>query len=121
MRITDTGNVYMTYPGPGRPMSDWDAGKQMNLDMISSPFIKFPGVVTEENKQYLEELAELSKDFKARMEACPFAEWDDFVTEIKKEIKGNELISKNLLDNSGEVSTSILGFYNDWHDENYPS
>ena len=121
MRITDTGNVYMTYPGPGRPMSDWDAGKQMNLDMISSPFIKFPGIVTEENKQYLEELAELSKDFKARMEACPFAEWDDFVTEIKKEIKGNELISKNLLDNSGEVSTSILGFYNDWHDENYPS
>ena len=121
MRITDTGNVYMTYPGPGRPMSDWDAGKQMNLDMISSPFIKFPGVVTEENKQYLEELAVLSKDFKARMEACPFAEWDDFVTEIKKEIKGNELISKNLLDNSGEVSTSILGFYNDWHDENYPS
>ena len=121
MRITDTGNVYMTYPGPGRPMSDWDAGKQMNLDMISSPFIKFPGVVTEENKQYLEELAELSKDYKARMEACPFAEWDDFVTEIKKEIKGNELISKNLLDNSGEVSTSILGFYNDWHDENYPS
>lgn len=121
MRITDTGNVYMTYPGPGRPMSDWDAGKQMNLDMISSPFIKFPGVVTEENKQYLEELAVLSKDFKARMEACPFAEWDDFVTEIKKEIKANELISKNLLDNSGEVSTSILGFYNDWHDENYPS
>ena len=121
MRITDTGNVYMTYPGPGRPMSDWDAGKQMNLDMISSPFIKFPGIVTEENKQYLEELAELSKDYKDRMEACPFAEWDDFVTEIKKEIKANELISKNLLDNSGEVSTSILGFYNDWHDENYPS
>ena len=121
MRITDTGNVYMTYPGPGRPMSDWDAGKEMNLDMISSPFIKFPGVVTEENKQYLEELAELSKDYKDRMEACPFAEWDDFVTEIKKEIKANELISKNLLDNSGEVSTSILGFYNDWHDENYPS
>ena len=43
------------------------------------------------------------------------------MTEIKKEIKANELISKNLLDNSGEVSTSILGFYNDWHDENYPS
>ena len=121
MRITDTGNVYMTYPGEGRPMSDWDTGKQMNLDMMSSPFIKFPGVVTEENKQYLEELVELSKEYKARMDACPFAEWDDFVTEIKKEIKANELISKNLLDNSGEVSTSILGFYNDWHDENYPS
>lgn len=121
MRLTDTGNVYMTYPGEGRPMSDWDTGKQMNLDMISSPFIKFPGVVTEENKPFLEELVELSKQYKERMDACPFAEWDDFVTEIKKEIKANELISKNLLDNSGEVSTSILGFYNDWHDENYPS
>ena len=121
MRITDTGNVYMTYPDAGRPMSDWDTGKQMNLDMISSPFIKFPGVVTEENKPFLEELVELSKQYKERMDACPFAEWDDFVTEVKKEIKANELISKNLLDNTGEVSTSILGFYNDWHDENYPS
>lgn len=121
MRITDTGNVYMTYPDAGRPMSDWDTGKQMNLDMISSPFIKFPGVVTEENKPFLEELVALSKEYKERMDACPFAEWDDFVTEVKKEIKANELISKNLLDNTGEVSTSILGFYNDWHDENYPS
>jgi len=121
MRLTDTGNVYMTYPGAGRPMSDWDAGKAMNLDMISSPFIKFPGIVTEENTPYLKELVELSKEYKARMEACPFAEWDDFVTEVKKEIKANELISKNLLDNSGEVSTSILGFYNDWHDEYYPN
>ena len=121
MRITDTGNVYMTYPDAGRPMSDWDTGKQMNLDMISSPFIKFPGVVTEENKPFLEELVTLSKEYKERMDACPFAEWDDFVTEVKKEIKANELISKNLLDNTGEVSTSILGFYNDWHDENYPS
>ena len=121
MRITDTGNVYLTYPGAGRPMSDWDAGKAMNLDMISSPFIKWPGCVTEENTPYLEELVELSKEYKARMEACPYAEWDDFVTEIKKEIKANDLISKNLLDNSGDVPTSVLSFYNDWHDENYPS
>jgi hypothetical protein len=95
MRITDTGNVYMTYPDAGRPMSDWDTGKAMNLDMISSPFIKWPGVVTEENKPFLEELVELSKQYKERMDACPFAEWDDFVTEVKKEIKANEIIYKD--------------------------
>ena len=120
MRLTDTGNVYMTYPGPGRPMSDWDAGKQMNLDMISDPFMKFPGVVTEENRARLEQLVEASKQYKERLDALTSEEYEDAITEIKKEIKNDELI-KGLLDNSGEVPTSILGFYNDWHDENYPS
>ena len=69
MRLTDTGNVYMTYPGPGRPMSDWDAGKQMNLDMISDPFMKFPGVLTENNKELLEQLVEVSKQYKERLDA----------------------------------------------------
>jgi len=120
MRLTDTGNVYMTYPGPGRPMSDWDGGKQMNLDMISDPFMKFPGVVTEENKALLEQLVEVSKEYKARLDALTPEEYEDAITAIKKEIKNDELI-KGLLDNTGEVPTSILQFYNDWHDENYPS
>ncbi len=120
MRLTDTGNVYMTYPGPGRPMSDWDAGKQMNLDMISDPFMKFPGVLTENNEDLLKQLAEVSKEYKARLDALPSEGYEDAITEIKKEIKNDEFL-KGLLDNSGENPNSILQFYNDWHDENYPS
>lgn len=120
MRLTDTGNVYMTYPGPGRPMSDWDAGKQMNLDMISDPFMKFPGVLTENNKELLEQLVEVSKQYKERLDALTSEEYDDAITEIKKEIK-NDPFLKGLLDNTGEDPNSILQFYNDWHDENYPS
>ena len=120
MRLTDTGNVYMTYPGPGRPVSDWDAGKQMNLDMISDPFMKFPGVLTENNEDLLKQLAEVSKEYKARLDALPSEGYEDAITEIKKEIKNDEFL-KGLLDNSGENPNSILQFYNDWHDENYPS
>ena len=120
MRLTDTGNVYMIYPGPGRPMSDWDAGKQMNLDMISDPFMKFPGVLTENNEDLLKQLAEVSKEYKARLDALPSEGYEDAITEIKKEIKNDEFL-KGLLDNSGENPNSILQFYNDWHDENYPS
>ena len=120
MRLTDTGNVYMTYPGPGRPMSDWDAGKQMNLDMISDPFMKFPGVLTENNEDLLKQLAEVSKEYMARLDALPSEGYEDAITEIKKEIKNDEFL-KGLLDNSGENPNSILQFYNDWHDENYPS
>lgn len=119
MRLTDTGNVYMTYPAAGRPMSDWDAGKEMNLDMISSPFIKYPGSVTEENKELLEQLVEISKDYKARLDACPFAEFEDFVAEMKQEIKENEVL-KILLDNQAEYKESLVGSYGDWHDDRYP-
>ncbi len=120
MRITDTGNVYMTYPGPGQPMSDWQSGKEKNLDMISSPFIKFPGITTDENRSYLEQLVDLSKEYRQKIEDCPFEEWDDFVSAMKKEMKENELM-KGLTDNSGEVSYSAYQVYVDWHDDNYPS
>ena len=101
-------------------MSDWDAGKKMNLEMISDPFMKFPGVLTENNKELLEQLVEVSKQYKERLDALTSEEYDDAITEIKKEIK-NDPFLKGLLDNTGEDPNSILQFYNDWHDENYPS
>lgn len=121
MRLTDTGNVYLTYPGPGRPMSDWDAGKEMNLNMVSSPFIKFTGVVNETTQPYLEQLVDLSKEYRQKIDDCPYEEWEDFVSAMKKEVnKENELV-KGLLDNSGEVAYSVYQVYSDWHDDNYPS
>ena len=119
MRLTDTGNVYMTYPGEGRPMSDWDAGKKMNLDMISDPYMKYPGSITEENKAALEAFAEYSKQIKAEMDACPAAEFDDFIARMKTEVK-NEEVLKTVLDNKGESPNSIVTRYTEWHDDLYP-
>ena len=119
MRLTDTGNVYLTYPGEGRPMSDWDAGKKMNLDMISDPYMKYPGSITEENKAALEAFAEYSKQIKAEMDACPAAEFDDFIARMKTEVK-NEEVLKTVLDNKGESPNSIVTRYTEWHDDLYP-
>ena len=117
MRINDTGNVYMTYPGEGLPMSHWDFGKQQNLDSTSDPFMKFEGYVTDANKAQLAELAALSKEYKDRIDALTYAEWDTEIAAIKKELKDNALIT-SLLDGE-ENENSIATIYNDWYAENY--
>lgn len=119
MDIVDTGNVYMTYPGEGVSMKYWDYGKQQNLDSISSPYMKFTGYVNDANKAQLAELAELSKQYKEQIDALTYAEWDDAITAIKKEIKDNELIN-SLLDTE-ENENSIAYIYGSWYDENYPA
>ncbi len=119
MDLVKTGNVYMTYPGEGVSMKYWDYGKQQNLDSISSPYMKFTGYINDTNKSQIAELAALSKDYKARIDALTFAEWADAITAIKKEIKDNELIS-SLLD-AAENENSIASIYGAWYDENYPA
>ena len=119
MDIVDTGNVYMTYPGEGISMDYWAYGKQQNIDSISSPYMKFEGYVNDANKAQLKELAELSKQYKAQIDALPFAEWKTTIDAIKKDIKNNELIN-SLLDTE-ENENSIASIYGAWYDENYPA
>ena len=117
MDIVNTGNVYMTYPGEGLPMSHWDYAKQQNLDSTSDPFMKFEGAITDANKAQMDELAALSKQYKDRIDALTYAEWETEISAIKKELKDNELI-KSLLDGE-ENENSIATIYNDWYAENY--
>ncbi|MBR6807510.1 MAG: hypothetical protein IKM46_03915 [Clostridia bacterium] len=41
MNLTDTGNVYLTYPEAGVPKSFWNYAKEQNLDSSCNPFIGF--------------------------------------------------------------------------------
>ncbi|MGN1410145.1 MAG: hypothetical protein ACI4XJ_08210 [Eubacteriales bacterium] len=118
MDIIKTGNVYMTYPGEGISMDYWDYGKQQNLDSISSPYMKFEGHITDANKDLIKQLDELSKEYKARLDALSFAEYADEIATIKKEIKENEIFAQ-LID--AENENSVVSIYNSWYDENYPS
>lgn len=118
MNLLETGNVYMTYPGAGIPMSYWEYGKQQNLDSITSPFMKFgESYVTDENKAKLEELADLSNAYKERIDAMSAAEFKDAVATFKSEVKENELMTE-LLDDE-EVSYAIAYIYNDFFQSNY--
>lgn len=120
MNLVETGNVYMTYPGEGLPKSDWEYAKQQNLDSISNPYLRFPGYINEANEPLLEELQKLSKDIKARLDACPAADYKALVADLKKELKENEVLNK-LLDTGANFTDSFVCIYSDWHAETYPT
>lgn len=118
MDLVDTGNVYMTYPGEGISMDYWEYGKQQNLDSCSYPYMKFDGFITDENADLIKQLDELSKEYKARLDALTFAEYADAISAIKKEIKENELFSQVI---DPDSANSVVSIYNSWFDENYPT
>ena len=111
MNLLETGNVYMTYPGEGISMDEWEYGKQQNLDSISSPYMGFRSYVTDENRELLEELAELSKEIKAEFDACSAAEFKEYTNRLKAEFRSNELITE-LTD--ANVKHSITAIYEEW-------
>jgi len=118
MNLLETGNVYMTYPGEGQPMSDWEYGKQQNLDSTISPYFVFgENYITDENREKMNQLAELSASYKARLDALTAAEFKAGLSEMKAELKENELLNE-LLDTE-EVTYSPAYIYNDFYIENY--
>ena len=117
MDLVTTGNVYMTYPGEGMSMDYWDYGKQQNIDSITSPYIKFKGYINDNNKDLIKQLDDLSKEYKAKLDALTYAEFDDAISEYKKELKDSELF-KQLTDLENE--NSVASIYSTWHDDLYP-
>ncbi|MBR4960919.1 MAG: hypothetical protein IKY52_08490, partial [Clostridia bacterium] len=87
MDLYTTGNVYMTYPGYGKTLADWDYGKQQNLDSIVTPYLMFGEYVTEENAAMIAELDALSADIMKRIEAMSAAEFKEAISDLKKELK----------------------------------
>ena len=117
MELLETGNVYMTYPGEGMPMSYWEYSKQQNLDSVSSPYIKFPSYINDENRAVMERVAEYSKEIKARIDECPYEEYTAFIKDLKKEIANNPDVKKML---DPENENSIYKIYFEWHSDLYP-
>lgn len=120
MNLLETGNVYMTYPGEGIPMSQWEYGKQQNLDSIASPFLKFgKSYITDENRALLEEVAKMSKEYKAAVDKMNAEEFTEAVAQYKTEIKENQAMTE-LLD-TDEITYSVAYIYNEFFAEHYPS
>jgi len=120
MNMVDTGNVYMTYPGEGQPISDWEAYKQQNLESTSSPYIAMPSFIDENNEADMKEIAKLSKEYKARLDALTVENWDDEIDLIKDEIKNNELI-QNHINTRKEYENGLVMRYQEWYQEVYPA
>lgn len=119
MDLYTTGNVYMTYPDYGKTMADWDYGKQQNLESIVTPYLTFEGYVTEENAEMMAELDALSADIKSRIDKMTAAEFEEAISELKKELKDNEILTAATGVTEEDIGPCAL--YNAYFTENYPS
>jgi len=118
VNINDSGNVYMTYPGEGIPMSYWDYAKKQNQDSIVSPYLKFFDFIPAGSESMYKELETLSKEYWDKIQACPTEEWETFVAEMKTEVDVLPLIMKML---DTEVEAATPGYvYEDFHTTVYP-
>ncbi len=118
MELTETGNVFMTYPGEGIPMEYWDKYLIQNQEAISSPYIKMPDYFSEENGN-LELLAEyeaLCKEYKAKIDAVTGEDFNNEIKALLAELQANEVMQK-LLDEEDE--DSLISFYTKWQEGMY--
>lgn len=111
MNLEETGNVYMTYPGAGIPMSYWEDAKTQNLASQVSPFLGFTheDYYTDDTKDDFKALAELSEEYADKIDSMTADEFDDIVNEMKKEINGLDLISK-MVNAEGENTPASIYF-----------
>ncbi len=119
MDLLETGNVYMTYPGEGRSMDEWEIGKQKNIDAMCDPYIGFTGHVIDENEAQMKELEELSKIYKEKIDNCSAADFKDAINEWKNELKEEEAFVA--LTDALNNENSIPAVYLSWYDQTYPS
>jgi len=118
MDLYATGNVYMTYPGEGRTMDEWEFAKQQNLDSITSPYLLMPDYLSAENKAMMEELAKVSKEWKERLDNMTSEEFENALSDLKKEIKDLEIMIEVT---NKDNANSPVGFYEEFYVENFPA
>ncbi len=93
MNINETGNVYMTYPADGVPMTYWSHAKQQNLHS----FVPHTNGFVYNNESTAALLAELdaeSADIEARIDAMSSAEFTAALDGLRNEIDNLEVFQK---------------------------
>lgn len=93
MDINETGNVYMTYPAAGVPMTEWKYAKAHNLDSFVP---KTNGFVysNEKTAPLLEELAKESERIKAKVDAMSAAEFSSNLQSLRDEVDALSCVQK---------------------------
>ena len=114
MNIEDTGNIFITYPDFGKPISDWgdkDHGaKKQNLDSATSPFIGFEPV-DEANKDAYAQLATLSAQTKAKVDAMTYEEAKSGMGSLRLSLAMNELMLNMMDDKNSEIEDCFAIMY----------
>lgn len=99
MNILYTGNGYYTYPGDGLTMNDWKPVKDVNYDMVVSPYIRLEyylnsGKLSQADAEKLATLKEavkpLTEELNASVEQMTLAELESFLSAYAIDIKATE-------------------------------
>ncbi len=107
MNIVDTGNIFMTYPDYGVPMSYWDAAKQQNLDSATSPYIGFE-YLTDKNAEEYSKLATLSAKVKAELDAATVDTYNKVANSWKMSLVSNSVIKNMLKEKESEMEDPLV-------------
>ena len=107
MNIVDTGNIFMTYPDYGVPMSYWDDAKQQNLDSATSPYVGFE-YLTDNNLEEYGKLAALSAKFKAQLDESTYENYQKVANTWKRELVDNTIIKNMLKEKESEMEDPFV-------------
>lgn len=119
MDINTTGNVFIAYPEEDMPDDAWERGVAVNLDMKVGVITGFWSARSTIDPTIINNLAQQSKIYKERMDACKTVEeLAAFFETAKAEIFKNEaylaaIDTKNPL--------SYASTYSTWYDALYPA
>ncbi|MBR3423438.1 MAG: hypothetical protein IKG80_02990, partial [Clostridia bacterium] len=107
MNIVDTGNIFMTYPDYGVPMSYWDAAKQQNLDSATSPYVGFE-FLTDKNLEEYGKLAALSAKVKAQIDESTIDNYQKVANTWKRDLVENTVIKNMLKEKESEMEDPFV-------------
>jgi putative aldouronate transport system substrate-binding protein len=119
MKLVETGNVFITYPEEGVPMSYWVDGQNQNLDSILDPFIRFTNFVNDTNKAMFDELDKQSAQILAEVNAMSAAEFSENVSALKEKVSRLEVYDQmtRTKQNENDDFEPLAMKYNDFYVE----
>ncbi len=89
MDLKETGNCFITYPGDGQPISDWDDAKQYNLNLFL-PYTYGFASDCETTSALLDTLKSESDAIFAKIEAMTYAEFNENLENLRKEVDASD-------------------------------
>lgn len=116
MKLVETGNEFITYPGEGIPMSYWDDYVQQNLDSLLDPFARFVGYIDEKNQKYFDALKTYSESVYSRVSKMTAEEFLASVEAINEEILDADPYL-DIVAEAPEGYESLTQKYSDFHGE----
>ena len=114
MNLVETGNVYMTYPGEGIPMSYWDYAKEQNLAVLGDPYMQMDPAdyITYETRDLYDQLAEMSKEYYDNIAAMTAEEFKEQAVLMKKQLEAFPLLRAKLLSKTNEKESLYVYYTN---------